>query len=141
MIVGLGLDKWVPKPALLTKPMARFRFKVMGMGSTMRASLIGLVTPLLPCGPLYMMFGLALANGSALRGAEFSAAFGLGTLPLLALGQTQLHRIGIRLSPVSLKRLQRCMAMLAAMVLAWRLRGSLGFGEMSEGCCHHTAMQ
>lgn len=141
VIVGLGLDKWVPKPALLTKPMARFRFKVMGMGSTMRASLIGLVTPLLPCGPLYMMFGLALANGSALRGAEFSAAFGLGTLPLLALGQTQLHRIGIRLSPVSLKRLQRCMAMLAAMVLAWRLRGSLGFGEMSEGCCHHTAMQ
>ena len=139
-VVGLGLDAWMPKPALLTKPMARIRFKAMGLGSMARASLIGFATPLLPCGPLYMMFGLAMANGSALRGAEFSAAFGLGTLPLLALGQTQLHRIGIKLSPVALKRVQRGMALLAAMVLAWRLRGSLGFGDIEKGCCEAVAL-
>ena len=139
-VVGLGLDAWMPKPALLSRPMARIRFKAMGLGSMARASLIGLATPLLPCGPLYMMFGLAMANGSAARGAEFSTAFGLGTLPLLALGQTQLHRIGIKLSPVALKRLQRGMALLAAVVLAWRLRGSLGFGEIEHGCCQDTAM-
>ena len=139
-VVGLGLDAWMPKPALLAKPMARIRFKAMGLGSMARASLIGFATPLLPCGPLYMMFGLAMANGSALRGAEFSAAFGLGTLPLLALGQTQLHRIGIKLSPLALKRVQRGMALLAAMVLAWRLRGSLGFGDIEKGCCEAAAL-
>ena len=139
-VVGLGLDAWLPKPALLSKPMARIRFKAMAMGSMARATLIGFATPLLPCGPLYMMFGLAMANGSALRGAGFSTAFGLGTLPLLALGQTQLHRMGIKLSPIGLKRVQRAMALLAAMVLAWRLRGSLGFGDMSHGCCQDAAM-
>lgn len=133
-IVGLGLDAWLPKPALLTRPMARIRFKAMQMGSMARATVIGLATPLLPCGPLYMMFTLAMANGSAERGAEFSAAFGLGTLPLLALGQTQLHRIGIRLSPVGLKRVQRGMALAAALVLAWRLRGTLTGEPVS--CCH-----
>lgn len=133
-IVGLGLDAWLPKPAFLTRPMARIRFKAMQLGSMARATVIGLATPLLPCGPLYMMFTLAMANGSAARGAEFSAAFGLGTLPLLALGQTQLHRIGIRLSPVGLKRVQRGMALAAALVLAWRLRGTLTGEPVS--CCH-----
>ncbi|MDB6140780.1 MAG: hypothetical protein JWO94_3852 [Verrucomicrobiaceae bacterium] len=139
-VVGLGLDAWMPRPLLLSRPMARIRFKAMRLGSMARACLIGLATPLLPCGPLYMMFGLAMANGSAARGAEFTAAFGLGTLPLLALGQTQLHRIGIKLSSAALKRVQRGMALLAAVVLAWRLRGSLGFGDIEQGCCQETAM-
>jgi hypothetical protein len=134
LIVGLGLDAWMPKPLLLTRPMAKIRMKAMQLGSLSRAGLLGLATPLLPCGPLYMMFTLAMANGSAARGAEFSAAFGFGTLPLLALGQTQLHRIGIKLSPVALKRVQRGMALMAAVVLAWRLRGTLT-GEPAS-CCH-----
>ena len=133
-IVGLGLDAWLPKPALLTRPMTRIRFKAMQMGSMARATLIGFATPLLPCGPLYMMFTLAMANGSAARGAGFSAAFGLGTLPLLALGQTQLHRLGIKLSPVGLKRVQRAMALSAALIMAWRLRGTLTGEPVS--CCH-----
>ena len=140
LVVGLGLDDWIPRSARLSVPMTRLRFKAMTLGSMARASLIGLATPLLPCGPLYMMFGLAMANGSAARGAEFSTAFGLGTLPLLALGQTQLHRIGIKLSPVALKRLQRGMALVAAIVLAWRLRGSLGFANIEQGCCHTLSL-
>ena len=83
-----------------------------------------------------MMFGLALANGSAAKGTEFSVSFGLGTLPLLALAQTQLHRIGIKLSPVTLKRVQRGLALAAAVVMAWRLRGTLTGEEPS--CCHSS---
>ena len=134
VLVGIGADAWLPKPAFLTKPMARLRMKAMQFGSAARASALGLATPLLPCGPLYMMFGLALANGSAARGAEFSVSFGLGTLPLLALAQTQLHRIGVKLSPVALKRVQRGLALAAAVVMAWRLRGTLTGEEAS--CCH-----
>ncbi len=134
VLVGIGADAWLPKPAFLTRPMARLRLKVMQLGSAARAGLLGLATPLLPCGPLYMMFALAMANGSAARGSEFAVSFGLGTLPLLALAQTQLHRIGIKLSPVALKRVQRVMAMVAALTLAWRLRGTLTGEEAS--CCH-----
>ena len=51
-----------------------------------------------------------------------------------------MHRIGIKLSPLALKRVQRGMALLAAMVLAWRLRGSLGFGDIEKGCCEAAAL-
>ena len=134
-LIGIGADAWLPKPAWLTMPMARLRLRLSSAGSSARAALLGLATPLLPCGPLYMMFALAMANGSAAAGAEFSVSFGLGTLPLLALAQTQLHRIGIRFSPLGLKRLQRGLALVAAVTLAWRLRGTLT-GEEASCCCH-----
>lgn len=134
VLVGMGADAWLPKPKFLTLPMARLRLKAASWGAHVRAGLLGLATPLLPCGPLYLMFGLAMTNGSAFKGAEFSLAFGLGTLPLLALVQTQLHRLGIRLSPATLKVVQRSLALVAAVILAWRLRGTLT-GEPAS-CCH-----
>lgn len=134
LLVGIGFDKWMPKPLVLTRFMARVRLKALSWNADARAGLLGLATPLLPCGPLYLMFGLALSNGSAAKGAEFSLAFGLGTLPLLSLAQSQLHRFGLRLSPAALGVLQRCMALAAALLMAWRLRGTLTGEEAS--CCH-----
>jgi sulfite exporter TauE/SafE len=63
------------------------------------AAALGFATPLLPCGPLYFILAAALLAGSALRGAEFMLAFGLGTVPLLWLAQSQFHRLQARLSP------------------------------------------
>lgn len=133
--VALGLERWLPKPLFLTRPMARVRGWAANRGGLARASLLGMATPLLPCGPLYLMFGLALANGSALRGAEFAAAFGLGTLPLLLLAQSQLRLLNLRLTPVQMQRLQRGLALCATLVMVWRLRDTLtGAAEVS--CCH-----
>jgi hypothetical protein len=129
------LESWFPKPAFLSIPIARLRLAIMKLSGSLRASLLGLATPLLPCGPLYVMFALAMANGSALRGAEFTVAFGLGTLPLLFLAQTQLHWLGGRVSPVTLRRLQRGLALMAAVIMAWRLRGTL-MGDETPNCCH-----
>lgn len=134
-LVGLGLESWFPKPAILSMPIARLRLATMKLSGSLRASLLGLATPLLPCGPLYVMFALAMANGSALRGAEFTLAFGLGTLPLLFLAQTQLHWLGGRLSPTTLRRVQRGLALMAAVIMAWRLRGTL-MGDETPSCCH-----
>ncbi|MCE9518074.1 MAG: sulfite exporter TauE/SafE family protein [Verrucomicrobia bacterium] len=101
--VALGLDRWLPKPRLLSKPIAALRLRMLKFGTAARASLIGFATPLLPCGPLYLMFGLAMAGGSGARGAEFTVAFGLGTLPLLALMQTSARWLNLRLSPGSMR--------------------------------------
>ena len=99
--------------------------------------MVGLGTPLLPCGPLYAMFGIALLSGSAVRGVEFMLAFGLGTVPLLWLAQSQFHRFGHRLSPVGLMRLRRGVAFCAALVMVWRLRGTLPFvDDAAASCCH-----
>jgi hypothetical protein len=137
IVVGLGLDAWLPKPAILSRPVMRARAFAMQMSGSLRASLIGLATPLLPCGPLHMMLALAMANGSAARGSEFALAFGLGTLPLLWLAQTQLHWLGGRIQPATMRKLQRGLALAAALIMAWRLRGTLGIGDIEQGCgCH-----
>jgi uncharacterized protein len=135
VLVGLGLETWFPKPAVLSKPIVKLRLTAMKLSGRLRASLLGFATPLLPCGPLYMMFALAMANGSAARGAEFTVAFGLGTLPLLWLAQTQLHWLGGRLQPATLRKLQRGLALSAAVIMAWRLRGTV-MGDDVPTCCH-----
>lgn len=44
---------------------------------------IGLLNGLLPCGLVYIALAGALASGTALNGALFMAAFGLGTIPMM----------------------------------------------------------
>lgn len=136
-LVGVGADRYLPKPALFARPLRQMQGRIFRLDSSLRAGLLGLATPLLPCGPLYVMFGLAMVNGSALKGGAFSMAFALGTLPLLALAQTQLHWLGGRLSPVMLRRFQRGLALVAACMLAWRLRDTLGVlpDGTAPSCC------
>ncbi|HZZ56362.1 MAG TPA: sulfite exporter TauE/SafE family protein [Opitutaceae bacterium] len=93
---------------------------------TAAAAALGLATPLLPCGPLYLLVPLALLSGSAARGGQLLLAFGLGTLPLLWIAQTQWGRWQRRMPPGRLHRLRIALALIAALVAAWRLRGTLG---------------
>ena len=72
-----------------------------------------------------MIFAAALLSGTAAKGAEFTVAFGLGTVPLLWLAQHQFHRLRARLTPMTMKRLQRGLALTTALMLAWRLHGTL----------------
>ena len=118
----------------------RFR---LGKLSPVRGGLaLGALTPLLPCGPLYLLFGAALLTGSAARGAEFAFAFGLGTVPLLWLAQQQLRHLRKRVKPATLVRFQRSLAIAAACLIAFRLWGTLPVaqppaetGELPS-CCH-----
>jgi hypothetical protein len=70
-------------------------------------------------------------------------AFGLGTVPLLWLAQRGIQRLGARRSPELLRGIQRGLALLAALVLAWRLHGTLPLPggaplakEELPSCCH-----
>ena len=54
-------------------------------------------------------------------------AFGLGTVPLLWLAQTQFHWVRARLSPLWLNRTRAALALTTAVVIGWRLRATLGF--------------
>jgi sulfite exporter TauE/SafE len=83
-------------------------------------------------GPLYLIFGAALLSGSALRGAEFTFVFGLGTLPLLWLGQTQWLRWQGRLNPIWAGRLQRGVALCGAIFMAVRLVSGPSLSQIEE---------
>lgn len=127
LLLATGLDKKIPRPKILNRLTARARFKANKFSAIGGATAMGLLTPFLPCGPLYAVFIALMASGSAARGAEAALAFGLGTVPLLWLAQHQFHRLRLRLrlSPIRLARLQRGLALVTALILAWRLHDTL----------------
>jgi hypothetical protein len=138
LIMALGLPVRLPRPAFLKKWSARTRLRLCRIPVRRGALALGMATPLLPCGPLYLMAGIALVSGSAVRGAEFMLAFALGTLPLLWLAQANYGRLRARWTPRTLARVQTSVALLAFVVMAWRLRGTLGFGGpgLDSLLCH-----
>jgi sulfite exporter TauE/SafE len=127
--VGLAfrLDRRLPKIAALGRLTWRLQAWLRGRSRVQAAAALGLATPLLPCGPLYFLVALALLSGSALRGVEFMLAFGLGTVPLLWLAQTQFQWVRQKLSPLWLDRTRIILGCSTALVIGWRLRATLGF--------------
>ncbi len=136
LVVAFRLDRFLPKPQWLGGWYRNATTRFMRMTKPMAAAMIGFASPLLPCGPLYMVFTLALFSGSALKGAEFAIGFGLGTLPLLWLAQSQFMRLNQRVSSKWLLRIQRSVALIAALVIAWRLRTTLGIEGAENWVCH-----
>ena len=144
LLLASGLDKKIPRPKILSRLVTRARFKAGRFSATGGAAAMGLLTPFLPCGPLYAVFIALMASGSAARGAEAALAFGLGTVPLLWLAQHQFHRLRLKLTPVKLARLQRGLALVTALLLAWRLHDTLPAGvppaadapKELPSCCH-----
>jgi len=136
LVMAFRLDRFFPKPSWLGFMYRKVSARFSRFSKPAKAAMIGFASPLLPCGPLYMIFGLALFSGSALKGAEFSIGFGLGTLPLLWLAQSQFMRLNQRLGSIWLSRIQRTVALAAALIVAWRLRTTLGIEGAGDWICH-----
>lgn len=129
LFVGIALrwDRHLPKIAVLGRFSWKLQAWLRGRSRVEAAAALGLATPLLPCGPLYFMIALALLAGSPLRGIEVMLAFGLGTVPLLWLAQSQFQWVRRRLSPLWLGRMRVTLALATASLIGWRLRATLGF--------------
>lgn len=95
---------------------------------------VGLATPLIPCGPLYMVFAICSLTGSPVRGGALALSFGLGTLPLLWLAQHQWWRVQKWVGQRGATILQRVLVLLTAAVVLWRLQAGEGMGI--PDCCH-----
>lgn len=121
LFMALGLHVKLPRPAFLKKWGARTRLKLCRIPVRRGAFALGMATPLLPCGPLYLMAGIALVSGSAVRGAEFMLAFAMGTIPLLWFAQHRFHIWKQQLSPVAMDRVKRIVCLAGAVMLALRL--------------------
>lgn len=138
VMVATRTDSRLPKPGWLSRWMFRLQSRLRQGSRLKMAAGMGALTPLLPCGPLYFLIALSAMSGSALRGAEFMLAFGIGTVPLLWLAQTQLGWIRTKLGPTALVRFQTGLAIIAAIVISWRLRATLGFDgpSVENFICH-----
>ncbi len=138
LIYGFGLERRLPRPLWLRRLTGGWRLRWSRAPARYGGLGLGLITPLLPCGPLYLMLGIALLSGSAWGGAETMLAFALGTLPLLWIGQHQFRHWHSRLPPHGLMFLRRGLALTAALVLMWRLRETWWFADAAAlpSCCH-----
>lgn len=87
-----------PQPNWLTRQLIRLRPKLFGYPIAVRATIVGLLTALLPCGWLYLFALLAAGTGSAFAGASLMAAFWLGSVPALVslVVSTRLLRSSLR---------------------------------------------
>jgi sulfite exporter TauE/SafE len=136
LLIGLGLEKRIPVPKAFSAIFARLRL-ASGGGAGM-AGAIGLATPFLPCGPLYMVFGVALFAGSFIGGATLMAAFALGTVPVFGLFQSQVLRLQGRFSPRVMAWIRQGFALVAAALLVMRATADMAVGRAGGSCpmCH-----
>jgi sulfite exporter TauE/SafE len=134
LIFGLRMDRWLPKPIWLSRWHGRMMSWSRNTPAPLLGAMLGLATPFLPCGPLYVLFLVCLFTGSAVQGATLALAFGLGTLPLLWAVQTGLARWQIRLSPGLVRWAQSGVALLAAGIVAWR--ALVVSPDWLEALCH-----
>jgi len=134
LLVAFRLDRCFPQP----KGGNGWFFKLSRRARTLpRWSLglgLGALTPLLPCGPLYLIFAVALFSGNAWRGAEIGLGFALGTIPLLLIAQTGYFRYRQKFSPEILRWTQCGLAVAAAALISWRMIAS--GGEFGAQFCH-----
>lgn len=132
LAVAVGLDKRIRLP--MPKGVVAWLGSVSGAcGPRGRAGLLGFFTPLLPCAPLYIVVVAAALSGSAWSGGAIMAAFGLGTVPLLFILQSQFFRLGALWSPGTMEWLRRGLALASVVLLLVR-----GTYTASTGCpmCH-----
>ena len=135
LTIAFRLDRYYPRPLWLASTYQKISSTGIAVSPISKAIFFGFTSPLLPCGPLYMIMGLALFSGSALSGAEFAAGFGVGTMPLLWLAQSQFFRLQNNQAIRVLSTIQRAIALLAAIVVMWRLRATLGIEGTIDWIC------
>ena len=74
LVVAFRLDRFFPKPIWMGGLYKKMTARHSRLQKPVAAAMIGLASPLLPCGPLYMIFGLALFSGRHLRGRSLRSA-------------------------------------------------------------------
>lgn len=98
---------------------------------------LGLLTPLIPCGPLYLMLWATTLSGSAAKGAIVMACFALGTAPLMLLAQSGWSWISLRMDARKLSYVRRSFALLAVILLCARAFVDIDAASVvaGEGVC------
>lgn len=120
IVVAFGWEQKLPRPLFISRWLLRLNLRAQSMKLHRTATLLGFATPFLPCGPLYLAFGVALVAGSAWAGAQIMVAFALGTIPLFALAQLSAWRWQTRLAPATWMWTRRSLALVSAVLIGGR---------------------
>jgi len=99
VVIAFGWEARLPRLPFVGRWLLKLNLRAVSLPRVEAAALLGTATPFLPCGPLYLAFGVALVSGSWVAGASLMAAFAMGTIPLYALIQLGAFHWQARLGP------------------------------------------
>jgi sulfite exporter TauE/SafE len=117
---ALELGGRIGRLPLLARPLRAVHGAARALPPLARGGLMGLATPLLPCGLSYGLFATALASGSAATGASLLAGFAIGGAPALLAAQGGLGLLDRLGGPAHAHTLRKLLPLLGAAVLVWR---------------------
>ncbi len=145
LLLGLFLSpklvRWFP----ITRTVNALKHRMAGLlrqRSFTALTVLGLLNGLLPCGLVYVACAGAAATGDLLKGAEYMAVFGIGTVPMMLAISLSGSLVPIRIRLKLTKAVPVAVGLLAALLI---LRGmSLGIPYISPNlsadkpasCCH-----
>jgi uncharacterized protein len=140
LLASRRLGLWNPATALIGKFTSRMS-GLLHRRSYASLAVLGLLNGLLPCGLVYAACAGAAAAGGPLAGAQYMAAFGAGTVPMmLAISLTG------KLLPVPLRlRLRKAVPLSVILVAALLILRGLSIGipglhldlpGIAPSCCH-----
>lgn len=133
-----GPTSWRPPPAAWTALAAAFGDAVASARATGSAFLFGAATGALPCGVVYAAAVQGAATGSAVDGAITMAAFGFGTVPVLAVTSLAGRGVLLRLGPARVRTAGAIVVVVTGIALVVRSALPLLHALHGEGtsCCH-----
>jgi len=120
VIIALGWERRIPRLAFVTRWLLKLNLRTAVLPRHRAAALLGAATPFLPCGPLYLAFGVSLVSGSWFAGAALMLSFALGTIPLFALAQVGALRWQSHFSPQTQLWTRRVLALGSAALVGGR---------------------
>lgn len=145
----------IPRLPAMLQPAGMQRFigrlkepirKLFGVHSMRSLFFIGVLNGLLPCGMVYLGIAGAVATGSALEGSLFMAAFGLGTLPAMALVSLAKNYINVRFRDTIRKMVPVMVGVMAVLLIMRGLNLGIPYispkivkteaGCATHSCCH-----
>lgn len=122
----------IPRLKFLTLPYYKAKFWAQNKPAGVAGGLLGIISPCLPCTPLYIIFGVSLLSGSALTGATIALCFSLGTVPLLWAAQSSTRFLTKWIPGPWRNRLRSTFLITVTLILAIRLKGTLPFTTQAQ---------
>lgn len=123
------LTKWQAKSGI-GRGIVQRAYRLSGHA---RGFSLGILTPLIPCGPLYLMLWATTMSGSATQGALLMLCFAAGTAPLMLLAQSGWAWLSVRLDATKLSYLRRGLALVAVGLLCVRAFVSTDPSDLVNG--------
>ncbi len=138
LLMALGMDRYLIKVPLLIRFNRVLTRQALRINSGFRGIAMGALTPLIPCGPLYLIIWVASVAGTPSSGATMLAFFGLGTVPGLLASQLGWTILSARISPVRVSQWRRGLTFAACAALILRSLADLNIESLASraGLCH-----